>query len=143
MFRKGDYIVCLRPINTSSVYIRRGWVYKQHEDDDCLIATKDSDNLSVTQTLDTKFSKKSTWRYAAPEEIEMYDLYDEPYPILNPGYKIQITTKNRGIKYDTVKEVFPEKRIFSTEGGLKIDYNSIREVLSIKEITNYHSYDIY
>jgi hypothetical protein len=129
MFRKGAYIVCLRPIGTSTPYIRRGWVYKQKEEHPLLVAEIDSTSLRRTITPDTEYAEEDTWRYATSEEMGIYDAIG-PYPVLEKGYKVAITAENRGLMHTIVKDICNSSKTFTTEEGLKISYDSVKEILS-------------
>jgi hypothetical protein len=124
MFKKNDYIVCLRPKETSTIYIRRGWVYKQYIDSDRLQAVKSSVDTGHVIAHSVLYNQKDRWRYATDEEIKLYKTYGKPYPILKTGDKVKLvsdaiyanakTAKYAG-KVVTVSKVFNNTRSFEIE----------------------------
>jgi hypothetical protein len=89
MFKKGDYIVCLRLEGTSTKYIRRGWVYRQGENSVTIIVEEDS----VGETTSTSITYDSNnWRYATKKEKEIYDSIG-PYPLIEDDSVVRLVNK--------------------------------------------------
>ena len=124
MFKKNDYIVCLIPKETSTIYIRRGWVYKQYTDNDRLHVVKSSTDTKNIIAHSVLYNQKDRWRYATEEEIKLYKKYGKPYPALKAGDRIRLISDSSYTSAKTAEyagKVVTVSKVFSNTGAFKIE----------------------
>lgn len=91
-FKKGDYIVILRPKPIDSSFIKHGHCYKQGSDDTSFNTKKDSRDQGCSTNI--TFERTHWWRYATKAEIAEYEREDKPFdtteftPVVTDNYEI-------------------------------------------------------
>lgn len=76
-FKKGDYIVILRPKKEDSSYIKHGYCFKQDRDSSLFGTARDLTQCNCNTNI--SFERSGLWRYATPNEILEYQREDKPF----------------------------------------------------------------
>lgn len=84
-FKKGDYIVLLDTLTTDTSF-PKNHIFKQRQNHHYLLSELDISGSKANGWCLVNFSKKDcstnyNWRYATPEEIDMYNFSNKPFDV--------------------------------------------------------------
>lgn len=125
-FKKGQYVV-LMVENIDGACFKSNYLYKQHQDDERLVADLDLEGDANVYPM-CLFTIKSSWREALPHEIAAYDKAGRPVDcsnIVDEEWKVGDIIKTRNKYLHIINFTKDDKLIFLDNGSVRIGYGGI------------------